>query len=236
MKPVILITCKPAPDDFGVGGINKTQANYCYAINQAGGLPIVSAWGDAQQYAQIADGILFTGSAYDISPQLYHQENRNSKDCKPELDEMELALFEAFYQAGKPIMGICRGLQMINVAMGGDLIQDIPDEVEGLTVHQKVYQKETEYHPVTAAEGSLLFRLFGRKFSTNSYHHQAVKACAPGLIPTVITEDGIIEAAEHESKPIFAVQWHPERMIGQEQTELPNMLPLFQHFIELCNK
>lgn len=236
MKPVILITSKPVPDDFGVGGIHKTQANYCYAINQAGGLPIVSAMGDAEEYAQLADGILFTGSAYDISPQLYRQENRHSKDCKPELDEMELALFEAFYRAGKPIMGICRGLQMINVAMGGDLIQDIPDEVDCLTVHQKVYQKETEYHPVTAKEDSLLGRLFGKVFTTNSYHHQAVKTCAPGLIPTVITEDGIIEAAEHESKPIFAVQWHPERMVGQEQTELPNMLPLFRHFIELCKK
>ena len=152
------------------------------------------------------------------------------------LDEMELALFDAFYGAGKPIMGICRGLQMINVALGGSLIQDIPDEVDPLTVHQKVYRKETEYHPVTAQEGSLFFQLFGKEFSTNSYHHQAIKDCATGLIPTVMTEDGIVEAMEHISKPIFAAQWHPERMVGQEQAELPNMLPLFRHFVELCRK
>ena len=133
-------------------------------------------------------------------------------------------------------MGICRGLQLINVAMGGSLIQDIPDEVEDLTVHQKVYQKETAYHPVSAKEGSLFCRLFGKDFITNSYHHQAIGTCAPGLIATVTTEEGIIEAVEHESKPIFAAQWHPERIVGQEQTELPNMLPLFRHFIELCKK
>jgi putative glutamine amidotransferase len=236
MKPIILITCKNRDDDFGVGGLCYTPANYCNAIIRAGGIPLISALADAREYAQIADGILFTGSNCDVTPELYGQENRASNFCMASLDEMELALFEAFRSAGKPIFGICRGLQLINVALGGTLIQDIPQEVPDLTVHSAVYRKETIYHPVTAVEGSLLGRLFGRNFQTNSYHHQAVLTCGAGLRATVSTEEGVIEAIEHESEPILGVQWHPERMMGQEQQDLPNMFPLFRHFIALCSK
>ena len=135
-----------------------------------------------------------------------------------------------------PFWASAGGHQLINVALGGTLIQDIPEEVPGLTVHDKVYRKETEIHPVTAKEGSLLHRLFGGSFSTNSFHHQAVKDCGSGLIPTAVTEDGIIEAVEHEGKPILGVQWHPERMTGEERTDLVDMKPLFDYFIRLCSK
>lgn len=236
MKPLILITSKPRADDFSVGGLCYTPANYCNAIIKAGGIPVISALADAEEYAELADGILFTGSNCDITPSLYGQENRKSAMCDASLDERELQLFAAFSQKNKPIFGICRGIQLINVALGGTLLQDIPDEVTGLTVHDKVYKAETQFHPVKAKEGSLFCQFFGTDFMTNSYHHQAIKDCGQGLIPTITTEDGIIEAVEHESKPIFGAQWHPERMVGQEQTELPNMLPLFLHFIELCKK
>lgn len=234
MKPLILITTKPKPDDFSVGGLCYTPANYCNAIIQAGGIPVLAALADAQEYAELADGIVFTGSACDITPSLYGQENRKSAMCDAALDETELKLFQAFSDRNKPIFGICRGLQLINVALGGTLIQDVPDEVSDLTVHNKVYQKETLFHPVTAKKDSLLGQFFGTDFTTNSYHHQAIKECGQGLIPTVTTEEGIIEAVEHESKPIFATQWHPERMIGQEQQELPDMMPLFRYFVDLC--
>lgn len=234
MKPLILITCKPKADDFSVGGLCYTPANYCNAIIKAGGLPVISALANAEEYANLADGIVFTGSNCDISPALYGQENRKSELCNNTLDEMELQLFKAFFERNKPILGICRGVQIINVALGGTLIQDIPAEVSALTVHGNIYRKETQFHPVKAREGSLFHKLFGANFVTNSYHHQAVKDCGKGLIPTVTTEEGIIEAVEHEVKPIIAVQWHPERTIGQEQLELTDMTPLFQHFIDLC--
>lgn len=236
MKPVILITNKPAPSDFGVGGICKTPANYCNAILNAGGIPVISALADARDYAELADGILFTGSACDITPALYGQENRKALSCNEALDDMELQLFRAFYEKNKPILGICRGIQLVNVAMGGTLMQDIEEESALLTAHKQVFAKETEKHTVTAAQGSLFRKLFGDAFVTNSYHHQAVKACGKGLLPTVFTEEGVIEAIEHESKPIIGVQWHPERMIGAEQLELTNMMPLFRYFIDLCKE
>lgn len=234
MKPLILITCKPKADDFSVGGLCYTPANYCNAIIKAGGLPVIAALADAREYADLADGIVFTGSGCDITPEVYGQENRDAVSCDRALDERELQLFHAFFASNKPVFGICRGLQLINVALGGTLIQDIPKEKAELSVHALVYQKETEFHPVQAKEGSLFHQLFGTDFTTNSYHHQAVKDCGVGLIPTVTTKDGVIEAVEHESKPIFATQWHPERMIGEEQQELADMMPIFRHFIDLC--
>lgn len=234
MKPVILITTKFKSDDFGVGGVLYTPRNYCEAICAAGGIPLLTALGDARDYAQIASGILFTGSYCDIQPHLYGQENRKAEQCDSLLDRVELELFDAFYRQGKPILGICRGEQLINVALGGTLVQDIPQEIPGLTVHTQVYAKETDFHPVNAAEGSLFANLFGSSFQTNSYHHQAVGICGKGLRATVTTEDNVVEALEHESLPIIATQWHPERMIGQEQTEMPDMMPLFRHFVALC--
>lgn len=238
MKPLILITHKfdEDPLGFGVGRIYSIRSNYCRAIIRAGGVPVISALGDAEAYADIADGVVFTGSSCDIDPKLYGEENRKAASCDPQLDEMELQLFNAFYKRKKPILGICRGVQLLNVALGGTLMQDIEEEVPGLTVHNLVYQKATEQHPVKAVPGSLFEKLFGQEFLTNSHHHQAVKACGKGLRPAVMTEEGVIEAVEHEELPIFGTQWHPERMTGDEQQELTDMMPLFEHFIACCQK
>lgn len=236
MKPKILITGKFKTDDFGVGGLLYAPVNYANAIICAGGTPFISAMADAEEYADLADGILFTGSACDITPSLYGQECHGSVSCDTRLDDMELKLFQAFFRKGKPIFGICRGVQLINVALGGTLIQDIPQEVPDLTAHAAVYRKETYAHRVTSPEGSLLHRLFGDSYTTNSYHHQAISVCGEGLLATAVSQEGIIEAVEHKTLPIFGVQWHPERMVGQEQRELTDMMPLFHHFITLAKQ
>lgn len=236
MKPIILITLKFSESDFSVGGIYQAQSNYCRAIVKAGGIPIISALADAGEYAAIADGILFTGSGCDVTPALYGQENRKAEYCNQELDDMELKLFDAFSRQGKPILGICRGIQLINVALGGSLVQDIPQEIPDLKVHDPIYKKEATHHPVVAKEGSLLHNLFGREFLTNSFHHQAVKNCGRDFEITVTSTDGVIEAIEHKTLPIIGVQWHPERMIGEENPQQTDMLPLFRHFIDLCKK
>ena len=238
MKPVILISHKfeNDPIPFGVGRILCIRSNYCRSIERAGGVPLITAGGDPEAYAALADGILFTGSGSDISPALYGQENRGSLGCDSELDEMEMKLFEAFYKAGKPILGVCRVHQLINVALGGTLYQDAPTQHPGIGVHRNDDETVNTFHSVTTLPGSVMASLFGPELLTNSYHHQAIQTLAPGLIATAKTSDGIIEAIQHESRPILAVQFHPERMIGDEQTNCPGMLPLFRHFIELCAK
>ena len=236
MKPVILITHKFGESDFSVGGLYRCQSNYCRAVIAAGGIPVISAGADAEDYAALADGILFTGSNCDIDPASYGQENRGSADCDPALDAMELKLFDAFYRAGKPIFGICRGVQLISVALGGSLVQDIPQEIPDLSCHDAIYKKESDHHPVSVAVGTRLHSLFGQAISTNSFHHQSVKDPGRDMLVSALSADGVIEAIEHKSLPIFGVQWHPERMIGEECETLPNMLPLFRHFIDLCKK
>ena len=236
MKPIILITNKFEVDTipFGVGRICTIRSNYCNSIREAGGTPLITALGDAEEYAQLADGILFTGSSSDISPNLYDQENQGSMCCDNELDEMEMKLFQAFYKLGKPILGICRGHQLINVALGGTIIQDIATQKPDAIPHRGESDTDNRFHAVTTQPGSVIGQLFGPEFVSNTYHHQAVDQLGKGLQATAVTEDGIVEALEHTSAPILSVQFHPERMIGQEDNGAANMLPLFRYFVDLC--
>lgn len=238
MKPIILITLKPEPDphDFGIGSFYAVRSNYCRAIIRAGGIPLMDLGGEAEDYAEIADGVLFTGGRQDIVPSLYGEENRKALGCEPELDDMELKLFDAFYKKGKPMLGICRGEQLINVALGGTMVQDIPDEVPERSAHLAEEVGNIHLHTVNTMPGSVIHKLFGDELKTNSHHHQAVKVCGKGLLATGITDDGVIEAIEHESLPILGAQWHPERQIGEENPDLTNMMPLFQYFVDQCKK
>lgn len=238
MKPVILISHKfqTDPIPFGQGRIYNIRSNYCRSILGAGGTPLITAGGDPEEYALLAQGLVLTGSGSDISPSLYGQGLNGALDSDMELDEMELALFHAFRKQGKPILGICRGIQLINVALGGTLVQDIPSQWPNAIPHRNSDETIPTFHTVTTGAGSVMEALFGKQFPVNSYHHQAVDTLASGLKATAWTEDGIVEAAEHVSEPILATQFHPERMIGEEQTNCPNMGPLFRHFIGLCGK
>lgn len=238
MKPIILVTNKPEQDprDFGVGEIYTVRSNYCRAILRAGGIPLMDLGGDPEDYAEIADGVLFTGGRQDIVPSLYRDENRKALNCDPELDAYELKLFDTFFRRKKPIMGICRGHQLINVALGGSLIQDIPDEIPERKAHQGEPVGNIHMHTVKTTPGSLVHSLFGEEIKTNSHHHQAVKVCGKGLIASGVTDDGVIEAIEHTEFPIYGVQWHPERQMGEENEDLTDMMPLFEHFINQCKK
>ena len=236
MKPVILITNKfeNDPIPFGIGRILSIRSNYCNAILAAGGTPLITAGGDPEEYVRMAQGILFTGSGCDITPSLYGQEASGAMDSDMELDRMELDLFQAFYQARKPILGICRGIQLINVALGGTLIQDIPSRLPDALPHRGKSDTDNRFHTIRTQSGSRMEALFGPELLTNTYHHQAIEILGKGLTVTAQSDDGIIEAVEHISAPILATQFHPERMTGQEQDQCPNMLPLFRHFIGMC--
>jgi putative glutamine amidotransferase len=179
--------------------------------------------------------VLFSGGM-DINPSRYNEAPyKEGLTFSDDVDEMELQIFESFRKLNKPMLGICRGIQTINVAMGGTLVQDIPSMVE-TSAHRESLFPDKRAHYVTSTDGSLMQQLFGQQFIVNTHHHQAVKDCAPGLKATAVTDEGVIEAVEHESLPILAVQWHPERMIGEENFEMENMMPLFEYFIKLCSE
>ncbi len=201
--------------------------NYIAAVRAGGGdfLPGYCPAPDLE-----CDGLILCGGG-DVDCALYGRENRGSDPPDRARDRAELALFHAFYEAGKPILGICRGMQLINVALGGDLIQDLPPDV--LVFHRRA--ERDLVHPVRAAEGSLLRRLFGPVFPVNSAHHQAVDRLGGGLSAAAWAESGFPEAVGHASRPVYGVQFHPERMaFSLRRPDAADASPLLRFFLERC--
>ena len=225
MKPLILLTASLYPED----PVYRVNASYTKAIDRAGGLPVLVPDTDFAEIAARADGVLFTGGV-DLDPALYGEETVNDTvEISHDRDALEMALFRELLPRRIPMLGICRGIQTLNVALGGSLWQDIPAQLPGAPVHRGVK------HEVIAEADSLAGSIFGTRFRTNSFHHQAVKEPGKGVRVTARAEDGVIEAIEHETLPIWGFQWHPERMTGEYRAEdLTEMGPLFEAFIRLC--
>lgn len=182
---------------------------YREAVCQAGGIP----HGAYLPAVDISYAGLILCGGDDIDPAYYGQENRGSTGVDVRRDEAELALVSAYLAAGKPILAICRGHQLLNVALGGSLIQDLD---AGLLPFHRVGEGETgdRTHSVRAQAGSILHGLYGEIFSVNSYHHQAADAIGRDLSVTTRSESGLAEALEHRQLPVLGVQFHPERMTG----------------------
>ena len=188
---------------------------YLDGIRQAGGLPLIFPFSaDPAELAQLAalcGGFLFTGGQ-DVSPEVYHESPEAlTKPC-PKRDEMERILLEYALAEDKPVLGICRGIQFINAAMGGTLYQDLPTQHPSDTVHRQQPPYERPVHDVEVLADSPLRRLLGAAaLRVNSLHHQAVKDLAPGLRPMAVSPDGLTEALYRpDSRFLWAVQWHPE--------------------------
>lgn len=181
-------------------GSRERFANYCRAVETAGGRAVFGNCADSRALAW--DALLLPGGG-DMEPWRYGQENTASRGLEPERDEAELRLLEAFTAAGKPVLGICRGLQTINVFFGGTLVQDIPG-------HSMVNGRD-RLHRVRSAP-SPLPPLAGERMTVNSAHHQAADRLGTGLEPVQWAEDGVVEALRHRRLPVWAVQWHPERL------------------------
>ena len=232
MKPLILLTPSftfrenASPNDFTY----RVNSHYLSCLGAAGALPVMVGDTDPEALAERADGILFTGGE-DLDPAFFGEEKVNSTvTVTPARDSLEFRLFAAAKAKGIPMIGICRGIQLLNVALGGSLWQDIPSQCP-----QSVPHANGAVHTVQTAENSLFRSLFGAEFSTNSYHHQSVKAPGEGLRVTAQTSDGIIEAVEHQSLPIWATQWHPERMCADfRPAELPPQERFFEFFVRQC--
>lgn len=171
--------------------------------------------------ADNCDGLLLTGG-FDVDPEYYHESlHPKTKKELLELEELEFTLIKMFTDQNKPILGICRGIQTINVAFGGTLIQDLESPLH--------MQKEMNgyCHLVTTKKDSLLSKYLGDKFMTNSFHHQAINKIADGFIVNAKTADNIIEGIERDK--IIAVQWHPEKNNDKIQK---GILKLFNDLLE----
>lgn len=174
------------------------------------------------------DGILLPGGV-DLNPALYHEKNTDSRDVDEELDKLELAVIQKAVEAHTPILGICRGHQILNVYFGGTLIQN----VEHCDIHAWT-GKEDRVHLTTVKEGSFLDAVYdAEEIAVNSAHHQAVKQLGEGLEAVQFAADGVLEAFRHIRLPIYAVQWHPERMcLKNARKDTVDGLKLFAYFIE----
>ena len=175
------------------------------------------------------DALLLPGGV-DVSPDRYGQEINGSEDMNPDLDALQLGVLEVFKAAGRPVLGICRGQQLINVGFGGTLIQNLSSS------DRHAYDKDHEAdraHMSRAAEGSFLRELYGETFAVNSAHHQAVDAPGEGIEVVQWSDDGVAEAIVHRSLPVWGVQWHPERMCLEHRREdTVDGMRLFTWFID----
>jgi putative glutamine amidotransferase len=214
-RPRIGITTSTA------GSHSPTTERYAAAVRAAGGEPVwlPPAAGLAERLLDDIDALLLSGGK-DIDPQLFGE--RVVPDAHVEIDAprdaAELSLARVALQSHCPILGICRGIQTLNVAAGGTLHQDLGLAAFDTAVHQQRGSGKADWepaHPIAIAAGSRLAALLhGRRAEVNSFHHQAVKAVASGFVVTATAPDGVIEALEDPHRPfVLAVQWHPERMV-----------------------
>jgi putative glutamine amidotransferase len=205
---------------------------YVARVVEAGGVPVVLpnvSAEEAPEYVARVDGLLLSGGV-DVDPHAYGAEpHPKLGEVDPVRDRFEIALVKAARTAGLPILGVCRGMQLANVAFGGTLFQDIPAQVPGAILHdQSTVDLHQPSHGVTLEEGTQLWKLVGAgRARVNSFHHQAVDRLAEGFRATARSSDGVLEAMEHESGPFFqCVQWHPERLADDPVTRA-----LFQAFV-----
>lgn len=205
---------------------------YIQAIHKANGLPIllplVRSNPIIQDYTALCDGFLFCGGE-DITPLLFGEEPaKGIGKTDASLDVFQIRLMQSVLQSDKPVLGICRGMQILNVALGGSIYQDLSQVHDSINHMQTTCSRQDVSHKVTFKPNSRMHRIFGNFTFTNSFHHQAVHRLGQGLVATGHTGDGIIEAIERSGLPFTAgVQWHPECMLQKND----NMRRLFQFLV-----
>lgn len=207
--------------------------DYIESVVRAGGspvvLPVILNEELIKRQVEAVDGVIITGG-YDVNPLVYGEEPSQSQGFTyPEMDEYDLMLIKIACELKKPILGICRGLQILNVAFGGTLYQDLA-QIEGCYIkHVQSSKGDFAGHSIEVKKDTLLYNIFGEAALVNSFHHQAIKKLAPGFTVSANSKDGVIEAIEkNEGNFIVGVQWHPEMMTGDNV----NMLDIFKKLVE----
>ena len=215
MKPKILLS------------INSKKENYINAVEKCGGIAV------AQYCPELSteyDGLVLCGGS-DMDPKYFNEEIDGSVNIDANRDEAEIALAKAFAEKKKPIMGICRGCQLLNVVFGGSLYQDISNSNEHCS-----FSDYDLVHKISVDKGNFLYDMYGGEFFVNSFHHQAVKKLGDGFDIMGITPDNkTIEGIVHRELPVFGVQWHPERMcFDNKREDTVDGSLVFEYFIKLC--
>ncbi len=199
-------------------------SNYIAAFRSVGA-ELVQA--DYTSVPEHYDGLLIPGGV-DVSPEYYSQKNTACADIDEELDRLQFFIADQFVAAGKPVLGICRGHQLLNILFGGTLTQHIPNAESHMAI-----SGNDRLHPVYCKEGSRLCKLYGKSFCANSSHHQAIAAAGKEITVTALAEDGTPEAFEHNQLPVWGVQFHPERMCGDFANEkIADGLAVINDFIK----
>ena len=235
-QPVIGLTLDHEPP----GGYSNfpwyaIRENYCNAVRRAGGLPILLPHDPdaASAYLDRIDGLIVTGGGFDVDPALFGEATRHpTVKTKDRRTAFELAAAKGALARQMPVLGICGGQQLLNVALGGTLIQHIPDEIANCVAHRQPNPRNEPGHTVRVIGGTLLHRITGSDtLGVNSAHHQAVKTAGPGLVIDAIAEDGVVEGIEDpRHRFCLGVQWHPEFEINEADRRI------FRAFVEVAGE
>ncbi len=213
---------------IAIVGRNKDTANYENALKEMGvRYTVTMDLGRLSGY----DGLLLPGGG-DITPAFFGQKNQGSRNIDIELDIIQLQALDLFVKWERPVLGICKGMQVINVFFGGTIIQHIRE------LSRHAWENGDKMHTASAQAGSFLENLYGEHMTVNSAHHQAIGKLGQGLCMAQTAEDGIIEGISHDRLPLLGVQWHPERLFSTSvyTTDGPsNGKVLFSYFLSLCS-
>ena len=225
-RPVIGVTLDSEP----AGGYAKLpwyalRQNYCDVVAAAGGVPVALPHEPelVEHYLGLIDGLVVTGGAFDIDPALYGAgERHRTVTLKERRTSFEWAITRGAVERDLPVLGICGGQQLLNVVLGGTLIQHIPDAVPGALAHEQPNPRTEPGHDVAVLPGSLLHRVTGAALlPVNSAHHQAAERVGEGIVVSATAPDGVIEAIEDPRRRFcLGVQWHPEYGISPGDTAL----------------